>query len=818
MRQQLYLYLCLRAKTPPKNPSFLFVQTVQNKPISHLLPLVEPLAIRAILFLLIAHLLALALLGFLLADKHRNLQLELAVSRAEVSLSPILAAMEGATLSGLEISEMLTIQRQLAIVPGVKSGIAVARMFSLNGTPGASPAGRIIFSTVGEHQGHPLDETVLAPLLKAGNRWMRNSLEAPTLGILVHDNSGQAVGGLMVELDATSLLAQAAKLEHEMIFNLLLLAVPSGMLLMIAFALTQRHGLRGGRLMLAVLLPTLIASAMLAWQSKEELAGSLQPAIKANSLAVAGGLVSKIEHALSLGIPREKLAGVPQYFDDVLNRHPDLARISLTLGNMTSEQFHAGRHPALANFSEVAIHHDGMQIGMLSVAPDQDFVDRALWAIAADIGVVLLVVVLTFRELLTSLVTSPPGAPMANTTGAGAQSVRLPLFLFILSEELTRAFLPLFFRDIAGAGGMALNTAVSLPISVYMIFFALTTPYAGGWADRFGPHRVFALGTLLAGSGFLWMAMTGNYWAVLGARALCASGYAMGTMACQRQIIATTTGDNRARGLALFVGAVSIAAICGASIGGVLAERLGYRMVLVCSAGLAGVGYLAFILNHRAGLAIKAPAVSFSFGELLPVLRNRRFMQLMYGAAIPAKISLAGFLFYLTPLGLQGAGYSPAAIGRAVMLYYILLTMSNPLASCLSDRYRRHLALVLGGMLLIGLGGMAGLFASVLSPDAAIWLGIVALGLGTGLSAAPMQALAVEVAPEGSATSVLVALRTLERLGSVIGPLLAGLLLGWLSTTGVMAAIGGLTLLSTGFLLTFGRSTSVRDRLLRSST
>ena len=91
------------------------MQTVQSKPTPRVLPLVEPLAIRAILFLLIAHLLALALLGFLLVDKHRNLQLELAVSRAEVSLSPILAAMEGATLSGLEISEMLAMQRQLVL-------------------------------------------------------------------------------------------------------------------------------------------------------------------------------------------------------------------------------------------------------------------------------------------------------------------------------------------------------------------------------------------------------------------------------------------------------------------------------------------------------------------------------------------------------------------------------------------------------------------------------------------------------------------------------------------------------------------------------
>ena len=156
----------------------------------------------------------------------------------------------------------------------------------------------------------------------------------------------------------------------------------------------------------------------------------------------------------------------------------------------------------------------------------------------------------------------------------------------------------------------------------------------------------------------------------------------------------------------MFVAAVSIAAICGTSIGGVLAERLGYRAVLVISAFAAVSGFVIFAVSQRSLATSSAPQANFRLADLKPLLRNRRFMSLMLGAAIPAKISLAGFLFFLTPLGLQAADYSPAAIGRAIMLYYILLTLSNPLASYLSDRWQRHLSLVLGGMLLIGLPGL----------------------------------------------------------------------------------------------------------------
>lgn len=71
-----------------------------------------------------------------------------------------------------------------------------------------------------------------------------------------------------------------------------------------------------------------------------------------------------------------------------------------------------------------------------------------------------------------------------------------------------------------------------------------------------------------------------------------------------------------------------------------------------------------------------------------------------------------------------------------------------------------------------------------------MWTGITTLGIGTGLAAAPMQALASEIGARAGATSVAVVLRTVERLGSVIGPLWAG---AWLVSgdwRGAMAAIG----------------------------
>jgi hypothetical protein len=85
----------------------------------------------------------------------------------------------------------------------------------------------------------------------------------------------------------------------------------------------------------------------------------------------------------------------------------------------------------------------------------------------------------------------------------------------------------------------------------------------------------------------------------------------------------------------------------------------------------------------------------------------------------------------------------------------------------------------------------------------ALFVGIATLGIGTGLSAAPLQSL---MARDGPAAVVL--LRTVERLGAVIGPLMAASLLPLLAYGGTMAAIGATMLTATLVFAAF----SARER------
>ena len=306
--------------------------------------------------------------------------------------------------------------------------------------------------------------------------------------------------------------------------------------------------------------------------------------------------------------------------------------------------------------------------------------------------------------------------------------------------------------------------------------FAAFTLLAGGWAGRYGVGRLFAAGAVLSTGGFLWAMAGTGYWSFVAARCACAAGYAMGTMAMQQYFLGAAVAGERTRALALYVGALQTAAVCGSAIGGLLAERFGATVVF---AGAAGLGLLALVIQRFDNSRLAPPPTLAA--PLRPMLARARIWMPILGAALPAKLALAGFLFYLVPLALHEEGYGSSATGRALLLYFLLAAATNPLGSWLSDRFGWNRRLVIGGGLLIGAGGLTGL----LGGPGALVVGIITLGIGTGLGAAPLQSM---IGRDGAPALVL--LRTGERLGAVAGPLFAGSLFGMLAYGGTMAAIG----------------------------
>jgi MFS family permease len=275
-------------------------------------------------------------------------------------------------------------------------------------------------------------------------------------------------------------------------------------------------------------------------------------------------------------------------------------------------------------------------------------------------------------------------------------------------------------------------------------------------------------------------------------------GYAMVFVAAQGYVLDRTGHHNRAQGFALFIGAIMVATVCGPSIGGILADNIGYRLAFAVSAVVAVVSVVA--IARLPTQEVRTPSSSRPsrgprMREITALLFNARFMTLTGLAAMPAKVILTGVCFYLVPLYIVSIGNTSAMAGRMLMVYAVMMVLIVPLSASLSDASLRRDRYVSVGLLISGVSGLL----LLISESFLVLFGVVfLLGLGQALSIAAQSALVAEHCQEEiriyGHDAVYGVYRLLERLGNALGPLLASILVIFWGYKGAFVAISGLVL------------------------
>jgi MFS family permease len=375
--------------------------------------------------------------------------------------------------------------------------------------------------------------------------------------------------------------------------------------------------------------------------------------------------------------------------------------------------------------------------------------------------------------------------------------IRAPLFAFILAEELTRSYLPTYVNQLlVTVPGFSPQVVIGLPIMLFMLIVALGQPYLGSWSERIGRRNAMLIGAAVAAVGFLATALAYNLYDLLVWRSLCALGYAMVFVAAQGYVLDRTGQTNRAQGFALFIGAIMVATVCGPSIGGILADNIGFRLSFGVSAIMAGLSILAILrLPSTEARTAAKPTRGPRMREVMALIVNRRFMTLTGLAAMPAKIILTGVCFYLVPLYIVSLGNTSSMAGRMLMVYAVMMVLIVPLSARLSDKSLRRDRYVSVGLIISGLSGLL----LLVSDSILVLFGVVfLLGLGQALSIAAQSALVAEHCQEEiriyGYDAVYGVYRLLERLGNALGPLVASLLVVFWGYQGAFVALSGFVL------------------------
>lgn len=594
-------------------------------------------------------------------------------------------------------------------------------------------------------------------------------------------------------------------------------------------------------ILLAILL-TIVANLGASYHSLHVFSDIYEPTLIQKSQLIGDALRSMIDRLLQSGIPLNQLNGLEEEFAFYIQRHEELVSISLNAQNQpvytSAEQLTGSQQ---LNTSLITLKPDS-QIA-LTLTTDNNIIGKLIEESVMDMLTVLITSCLFVSEIILFLchfmILSPwqqikqvfattrqrgalclarrttrdelrllidqlnktvleinPAQDRQLIRSADYRFIRLPLFLLVFAEASSLAFFPNYVLTLDNSSGwIPDHLTTSVPISLFMLCWALSLPFAGAWSDRVGRRRSLVTGCLVTCIGLAATAAVNSLEMLLLTRAFTAVGYGIIFISAQGYVTDTTTDTTRTKGMATFLSAFFSGSLCGAAIGGILADKLGYPETFLfaafqalCSAILVG----AIFTSQERGL--QANPVKLSDFRLL--LNNKYFALITLCSAIPAKIILTGFLYFLCPIYLQFLGESSSVSGRIMMTYGLAIILISPLCAAMIDRQNNKIAFIVAGGLM---AATAMINVQLLPGTLGLLLIVVLIGIAHGISISPQLPLVIELlGNQGIERGKVIGIfRLTERVGNISGPLLTGMLLTLFSYNQTIMLFGVALLLST---------------------
>jgi MFS transporter, DHA1 family, inner membrane transport protein len=335
---------------------------------------------------------------------------------------------------------------------------------------------------------------------------------------------------------------------------------------------------------------------------------------------------------------------------------------------------------------------------------------------------------------------------------------------------------------------------VALLSSAFALPFGLSQPFLGPAGDAFGKVVVIKAAVAVLAVCLLASALAPDLTVLFISRVL--GGVAAGGI---MPVCMALIGDSfplavRQVALSRYIGATLVGQLVGASVGGVLAEWIGWRGVLGCAAGLAVIAAGTAISLLPSG---SRGSAQFSLTEALAryrlVLSNRRSF-VCFGVVFLEGLAIYGIMPFVGELlrsrdagGLREAGFVIGGLGMGGLLYALVLPLILRVAS--------RPAMMAGGGAIAATGlGVVGLEVTWATQMAFMMV----LGFGFFLLHNSVQTEVTELAPSARASSFSLHAFSFF-LGQALGPMVYGVALP-LAGAPISLAGGGVVLAVTGIL------------------
>ena len=403
--------------------------------------------------------------------------------------------------------------------------------------------------------------------------------------------------------------------------------------------------------------------------------------------------------------------------------------------------------------------------------------------------------------------TMPPGLSFdlsgerSSVRASAIENIRWSFFLLIFAESLSLSFFPIFVAQFYDpAFGLPLHVVIGIPITVFMLVWAITMPFAGTWCDRIGYRLAFSVGAAMTTIGLFLTAYSTSLADLLLWRSITAVGYGIVYVTTQAYITVFVSTKEGTQGQAMF-----LASFFTGSLSGRRDRRNSGRPARVRN----DIPALCRLERHRGALC---PSLSWrrdrshrSRKSRLHwrisscLLRHKHFAIVTFLSAVPAKVALAGFLYYSVPLYLKGLGYNQSITGRVMMGYGLAIILIGPMVARLADQAqtRRWRFVMLGGYA----AALAMAVPLLVEDMKGAVIAVIGLGVAHAVGVSPQMTLINDRCGEtvrevGQATAVGI-FRLVERIGTVTGPLLLGAMIALSGFMGAFVVLALFTFATT---------------------
>jgi predicted MFS family arabinose efflux permease len=559
-----------------------------------------------------------------------------------------------------------------------------------------------------------------------------------------------------------------------------------------------------------------------------------------------GRLLQKdVNYLLGLGIPINKMVGIDNLLKDILVFTPDLSDITIvdkvgdslyrveagnSEGTPGSDSQDAGavepKNGSHRRFSHsdgktnyriaLPVQKSGQPAGYVHLHISKSFIFAKIRDLVFDSATVVVVSLLIGFEFVFFLIAHviargerlvPEAYPskdagQLNIAEQGEKHIyaRTAAFIYAFSMALSMSFLPIYAKDLyTPILGLTKEVVIGLPISAEMLFVALSLTLGGVWLDRKGWFWPFLVGTVITGTGVYLCGLARGITELIIYRAVVGSGYGLVVMATQSLVINMSSQETRSSAIAALEAGFFSGFISSTAVGGMLADRMGFRHVFFLGSVLSIIAILfvlIFLRNLRnIGLdetdRPTLPATTDVRVGLLSVLKDKEVVGILLFSAIPAALCLVGFLYFASPLFLTSAGIRQSDIARLMMIYGLCMVYVAPSINRWVDSLaNKKIPIVAGGIL----GGSALLSFYYLNSVLMFVVILILFSISGGMSYGARISLISEAESSKSAGvgKALGIFSSMERLGNIFGPILVG---GMITAFGITQAISNVGLI-----------------------